>query len=62
MSCQSAPGYAWIATCILDCNRFCYVLLLMKRLGPRNAYEFNGFFEYGQGHRSPTIPYCPGAP
>ncbi|CAI9599557.1 unnamed protein product, partial [Staurois parvus] len=23
---------------------------------------FIGFFEFGQGHRSPMIPYCPGAP
>ncbi|CAI9603589.1 unnamed protein product, partial [Staurois parvus] len=21
---------------------------------------FIGFFEFGQGHRSPMIPYCPG--
>ncbi|CAI9594933.1 unnamed protein product [Staurois parvus] len=21
-----------------------------------------GFFEFGQGHRGPMIPYCPGAP
>ncbi|CAI9565786.1 unnamed protein product, partial [Staurois parvus] len=23
---------------------------------------FIGFFEFGQGHRGPMIPYCPGAP
>ncbi|CAI9577612.1 unnamed protein product, partial [Staurois parvus] len=23
---------------------------------------FTGFFEFGQGHRGPMIPYCPGAP
>ncbi|CAI9533219.1 unnamed protein product [Staurois parvus] len=23
---------------------------------------FLGFFEFGQGHRGPMIPYCPGAP
>ncbi|CAI9566863.1 unnamed protein product [Staurois parvus] len=23
---------------------------------------FKGFFEFGQGHRCPMIPYCPGAP
>ncbi|CAI9567015.1 unnamed protein product [Staurois parvus] len=23
---------------------------------------FIGFFEFGQGHRGPKIPYCPGAP
>ncbi|CAI9551943.1 unnamed protein product, partial [Staurois parvus] len=22
---------------------------------------FIGFFEFGQGHRGPMIPYCPGA-
>ncbi|CAI9618206.1 unnamed protein product [Staurois parvus] len=24
-------------------------------------YLFIGFFEFGQGHRGPMIPYCPGA-
>ncbi|CAI9548319.1 unnamed protein product, partial [Staurois parvus] len=23
---------------------------------------FLGFFDFGQGHRGPMIPYCPGAP
>ncbi|CAI9550279.1 unnamed protein product [Staurois parvus] len=23
---------------------------------------FIGFFEFGQGHRGPMVPYCPGAP
>ncbi|CAI9619492.1 unnamed protein product [Staurois parvus] len=23
---------------------------------------FIGFFEFGQGHRGPMIPYCPGGP
>ncbi|CAI9569809.1 unnamed protein product [Staurois parvus] len=26
------------------------------------ATFFIGFFEFGQGHRGPMIPYCPGAP
>ncbi|CAI9607256.1 unnamed protein product [Staurois parvus] len=25
-------------------------------------YLFHRFFEFGQGHRGPMIPYCPGAP
>ncbi|CAI9579760.1 unnamed protein product [Staurois parvus] len=25
-------------------------------------YLFIGFFEFGQGHRGPMIPYCPGGP
>ncbi|CAI9534131.1 unnamed protein product, partial [Staurois parvus] len=25
-------------------------------------YFFIGFFEFGQGHRGPMIPYCLGAP
>ncbi|CAI9593587.1 unnamed protein product [Staurois parvus] len=25
-------------------------------------YLFIGFFEFGQGHRGPMIPYCLGAP
>ncbi|CAI9571277.1 unnamed protein product, partial [Staurois parvus] len=31
---------------------------------PRDAPDtfFIGFFEFGQGHRGPMIPYCPGGP
>ncbi|CAI9600100.1 unnamed protein product [Staurois parvus] len=25
-------------------------------------YLFHRLFEFGQGHRGPMIPYCPGAP
>ncbi|CAI9540566.1 unnamed protein product [Staurois parvus] len=25
-------------------------------------YLFYRLFEFGQGHRGPMIPYCPGAP
>ncbi|CAI9562171.1 unnamed protein product [Staurois parvus] len=25
-------------------------------------YLFHRFFEFGQGHRGPMIPYCPGGP
>ncbi|CAI9588895.1 unnamed protein product, partial [Staurois parvus] len=26
------------------------------------TFFFIGFFKFGQGHRGPMIPYCPGAP
>ncbi|CAI9573096.1 unnamed protein product [Staurois parvus] len=25
-------------------------------------FFFIGFFDFGQGHKGPMIPYCPGAP
>ncbi|CAI9597849.1 unnamed protein product, partial [Staurois parvus] len=63
MSCQSAPACETrpeSGTCLspgVPCS--------LPRKGPHEmplVPFFIGFFEFGQGHRGPMIPYCPGAP
>ncbi|CAI9568334.1 unnamed protein product, partial [Staurois parvus] len=67
MSCQSAPvlghqlvrlswlANQWLGTVKRRANRVFFFNLKVH-------YFIIGFFEFGQGHRGPMIPYCPGAP
>ncbi|CAI9573014.1 unnamed protein product, partial [Staurois parvus] len=40
----------------------CFWLLTFFSTANAPGTFFIGFFEFGQGHRGPMIPYCPGAP
>ncbi|CAI9573745.1 unnamed protein product, partial [Staurois parvus] len=67
MSCQLAPG---TNTFPFPFSSFCSYLQIADlgtaaggNLLPDAPGTFCiGFFEFGQGHRGPMIPYCPGAP
>ncbi|CAI9582101.1 unnamed protein product, partial [Staurois parvus] len=65
MSCQSAPGWGYPVPAMPSCLH-CQAAddnsrdACFPRTNPSNF--FIGFFEFGQGHRGPMIPYCPGAP
>ncbi|CAI9559388.1 unnamed protein product, partial [Staurois parvus] len=63
MSCQSAPGVNAELQGALD-SKGLFTFAVGGVLRPHNAPGtfFIGFFEFGQGHRGPMIPYCPGAP
>ncbi|CAI9570608.1 unnamed protein product, partial [Staurois parvus] len=66
MSCQSAPGLSYLSGCRC-CLQVHILRLIVSGSLPLHShltcsYFFIGFFEFGQGHRGPMIPYCPGAP
>ncbi|CAI9578902.1 unnamed protein product, partial [Staurois parvus] len=65
MSCQSAPDPNHGTTCLeFACSPCaCMGVLQFPQTLQRHAGTFFiGFFEFGQGHTGPMIPYCPGAP
>ncbi|CAI9573259.1 unnamed protein product, partial [Staurois parvus] len=72
MICQSAPA----SKCLLPLAEITILLLALPlsasssrwmepslfRDHPGSYLFFIGFFEFGQGHRGPMIPYYPGGP
>ncbi|CAI9593295.1 unnamed protein product, partial [Staurois parvus] len=59
MSCQSAPVLQLTDPQMWRLHSFSFLGFLSSSF---ISYFFIGFFEFGQGHRGPMIPYCPGAP
>ncbi|CAI9546508.1 unnamed protein product, partial [Staurois parvus] len=66
MSCQSAPDRApsRLTVCGLTSqpDDFLCILLYSVYVNVSTIRFLGAFFECGQGHRGPMIPYCPGAP
>ncbi|CAI9575684.1 unnamed protein product, partial [Staurois parvus] len=68
MSCHSAP--AGTPTLHQYLGRTDHLETVTLPEGPGSVegpmrcpwYLFHSFIEFGQGHRGPMIPYCPGAP
>ncbi|CAI9599482.1 unnamed protein product, partial [Staurois parvus] len=62
MSCQSAPGVCSSSHMVPKMLLFPLLLRGFDWKYDAPGTFFIGFFEFGQGHRGPMIPYCPGAP